>query len=243
MALDGGKLRERIETVLRRYVQPGLKSRVSLRAEQTEQEKLAEMAELAAMVATSVAAGGAVWPEPAFGFAQASEWTFGQGTFAAEPWVPEESAHTFRKVGRTKTQEELERLAKAWKEVISAFDGLHKPAIDALQSKIGGTAAHERAEAGAKLEKVESALADLNHIPEMQGPQPHKQAEQKLMAALAETYFNLTGELPAPRAKKRGSFHAFVHEIFEAMGIEKPSDDMVRVAANDLKNSAKKSPK
>lgn len=232
MAPDG-ELRGSIEALLHPYVKLGLKNRVSLGLEQTEQEKLAEMAELTAMVATSVAAGNAVWPEPASGFAEASGLTFGQSTFAAEPWVPKERAHIFRKVGRTETEKELKRLAKAWKEVISALGGLHKPAIDAVQSKIAGTIAHELAEAAAKLEKIKSALADL-HVPKKQGPQPRKQAEQRFTVFLARLYLDLTGTHPSPSESeeliKHGSFHALAADVFAAAGIEPPSFDMVRTA-------------
>ena len=184
-----------------------------------------------------------MYQTPAFGFQEASGQPFGWGTFEDEAWAEPARAHAFRKVGRPATEAELQGLACGLKTVIEAFDALHMPAITALANK-GTVREQVRPVLTKTLQDVESVLiAGLDHVPEEQGRQPVKQSEQKLMFILAETYLDLTGKHPRRsrdlKHKKRGSFHALADDLFEVMGLEPPSDYMVRAACECV---AKKDP-
>ena len=160
------------------------------------------------------------------------------GEAAAEAWG---RAHAVRLAGRQKTEDQLQKIAQGARMMIEALNSLQMPEIETLADESFGRE-QVRPVLASWVETVESVLAaGLGHVPEKQVPQPHKQAEQKLMAALAEMYFDLTGKRPRrSKEKKRALFPAFADAMFMATGIEPlPSNSMVRFACEDL---AKKSP-
>ncbi len=235
MAPDS-ELRGRIEVLLRRML--------PLRTDLPEDElkrRLAAWTEKIAEFEAKVAEGFEFYQTdqtPCFGFAEArsaeglnAPWPqpFGRGTFgeAREGWVKPDREHALRKVGRTKTEEELQALIDAKKAVITALERLHSPAILALINQ-GILIGRELERKATEVKKIEDALASLGRIPKEQGrgPESIKQAGQKFALILAEAYFDLTGK-PPERSKDR-SFQALVHTMFKAIELGRASDDMMK---------------
>jgi hypothetical protein len=258
MAQDG-ELRERIKRTLRGK----LRLRTDLQEAELER-RLAAAAEVAAELGKKIKTGLVRYRPPIFGFAaskaasgvpEAPEagtakasndpWrqSFGWGTFGGAPkerkaWG---RAHAVRLVGRRETEAQLQEIARGAQIMIKALDFLQMPGIATLANR--GLAREEvRPVLACWDETIKSILAEgLDHIPETQGQGRPVQTERELAGALAEAYFDLTGEHPQPRAEKHGSLFAVTAAVFEEIGIEKPKTlkSMVRAAAEHL---AKTSP-
>jgi hypothetical protein len=254
MAQDGD-LRERIKRALRGE----LRLRTDLQKAELER-RLAAAAEVAAELGKKIKAGLVRYQPPTFGFAaseaasgvpeapeagtaeasnnpqpQPFAWgTFGEGRRKA--WVEPDRAHAVRLVGRRETEAQLQEIARGAQIMIKALDSLQMPGIAALANR--GLAREEVRPILARWdETIKSILAEgLDYVPENQGQGRPAQTERELTAALAEAYFDLTGERPQPRAEKHGSLFAVTAAVFEEIGIEKPETlkSMVRAAAERL---------
>jgi hypothetical protein len=241
MTLDG-ELRARIERAIREELQ--CRFRTDLREAELK-SRLAAAVEAIAEIAANIRADRAYHQTPAFGFAETAGQPFGWGAFgeAAEAWAEPDREHAFRKISRAETEKQLQALAAAREATIKALDCLSEPALLLLAHE-GISINQERKGETDKIKKIEEVLAaNLKYVPGKQGRQAVKQAEQKLAAVLAEAYFDLTAKRPGrsrrSNEKKLGSFHLFADCMFAAIGLEPPSDFVVKAARNFV---AKKSP-
>jgi hypothetical protein len=145
-----------------------------------------------------------------------------------------------REIGRKKTDEELRgKLAPKVKALINTIDSLHKSAFDVLH--------HGGSQLGVVRSVLEAELkiicaVDLSAVPENPGRSFSAQPQRALSFVLAEVFVDLTGELPAPREKKRHGFRTYAHGMFQAMQMEPPSDRTLRDACDFVAKKQDKTP-
>jgi len=160
---------------------------------------------------------------------------------------PGKAPRRFEQVGRTKTRNELEKLAHPGSDLVECFNALHEPAILAL-AKFGFC--REQGKPPEKLRAIakKAAESDLSWVPEtIPGGRPQNRCAHAIATMLAYYYEMLTGKKPTRSVDPYkdsdsacGPFIDLVKNVFKALGIRVNAEDIARSAIKRRKKLKKK---